>query len=420
MAGGGAGLNGEGVRGGRTTPTRTTDTPAAPERRPAALTVLAALRRLMPLLLLTLLWFVVDVPAALARLADTDLRWLLVGLALVQVQIVVSALRWRVTAARLGQRIGLGRAVREYYVATLLNQTLPGGVAGDAARVYRNRETAGRAADAGGAGRRSDARDPSSSSDTSRSADDRAAVTSDSLDGRHAVDGAVDRAEPVAAARVARGVVLERLAGQVSLVAATLVGVAIWPLLLDAPPPSAVPIAVGTTLAIALALVALTVVLTRHGPPRLARFAASVRPAIVQCWFRDGMWLVQGVTSVAVTAAYVGSFVAAAHAVGAPLPPAGVLTAVPLALLSMLLPLSVGGWGMRETAVAALWPAIGLSAESGVAASVVYGLVSLAGSLPAVVFVWRARRTRASGCRSGRRDRSASGRSSVKSTAPRR
>ena len=50
----------------------------------------------------------------------------------------LSAWRWRLTAQRLGAPIRFGEALREYYVATFLNQVLPGGVMGDAARAWRH------------------------------------------------------------------------------------------------------------------------------------------------------------------------------------------------------------------------------------------------------------------------------------------
>ena len=281
-----------------------------------------------------LLWLTVDVPAALGRIASAEPRWLLAGLALVQLQIVLSAARWRCTAARLGHRLGRGLVVREYYVASLLNQVLPGGVGGDAARVVRNRSPA----------------------DASLS-------------------------------RVAQGVVLERLAGQCSLIAVTFAGIVLWPLLLDEPPPRAGLLALGGALGVALIATLGVLSLAAFGTPVLARRAGRVWPLVVRCWFADGMWFVQGALSVAITAAYVGAFLLAALAVGEPLPLAGWLTVVPLALASMLLPISVGGWGLREAAAAALWPLVGLTAGAGVATSVVYGLLSLLGSLPALVFL---------------------------------
>jgi hypothetical protein len=54
-------------------------------------------------------------------------------------------------------------------------------------------------------------------------------------------------------------------------------------------------------------------------------------------------------------------------------------------LMAMVIPLTVSGWGIRESAAAVLWPVAGLPAEQGVALSVGYGaavfLVSLPGAL---------------------------------------
>ena len=337
------------------------------------------LRVLVPLASLALLWLLVDVPAAAARLRDAELRWLLAGALVVQLQILLSALRWRLTAARLGHRLGAGQVVREYYVATLLNQVLPGGVAGDAARVFRNRvPEAGRPADGSSGGAPGGA---DGSFDEAR-----ASADGDGGEGDGEGDGEGGGAST---ARVAQGVVLERLAGQVALVATTLVGIASWPLLIEQAPPRAALLALATALGIALALAALVAVLARVGPPALRRAAAALAPAFRRGWFEDGMWLVQGVLSVAITASYIAVFALAALAVDAPLPLAGLPTVVPLALASMLLPVSIGGWGLREAAAAALWPLVGLAPAAGVAASVVYGLVSLAGALPALAFVVR-------------------------------
>ena len=289
-----------------------------------------ALRVAVPLALLALLWRLVDVGAVLARLRAAEPVWLVAGLALVQLQVLLSAARWRLTAARLGQPLGRARAVREYYLATFLNQVLPGGVAGDAARALRAR--------AGG---------------------------------------------PLG--RAAQGVVIERLAGQLALFAVTLGGLLAWPLLVAGPVPGA---AASTLAALGVAAAAAVLgvrTLARRGPRRWRLAAAALGPAFRRCWLEDGAWLAQGALSLAVTASYVGVFALAALASGAPLPPAALATVVPLALASMLVPFSVGGWGLREGAAAALWPLVGASAEAGVAASVLYGLVSLAGSAPGLL-----------------------------------
>lgn len=61
------------------------------------------------------------------------------------------------------------------------------------------------------------------------------------------------------------------------------------------------------------------------------------------------------------------------------------------ALLSVL-PLSLGGWGLREAAMVTLFASVGVPAEPVLTMSVVWGLLPLIVSLPAGAFWWTARR----------------------------
>ena len=66
------------------------------------------------------------------------------------------------------------------------------------------------------------------------------------------------------------------------------------------------------------------------------------------------------------------------------------MTAIPLILLAMALPISVGGWGLREAAAAAVLPPLGWSAEAAVATSALYGLSALLGASPGALVLLRA------------------------------
>lgn len=101
------------------------------------------LRLAVVLAVLAAVWVLADGRAALARLAGAEVGWLAGAFLLVHAQTVLSALRWRMVADAMGMPMTAGHAVREYYVAQLGNQTLPGGVAGDAARAVRARDTLG-------------------------------------------------------------------------------------------------------------------------------------------------------------------------------------------------------------------------------------------------------------------------------------
>lgn len=305
---------------------------------------LSILRIAVPILILGALALTLDVDETAKALSASDP--LLIGAAIlaVEVQIVVSALRWRFTSARLGQPIGLSRAVGEYYLASLLNQVLPGGVAGDAVRSIRSAHGA-RAEDTGGG----------------------------------------------AGLRVSvQSVMLERLSGQIALFFAAGIGLLAAPLGLGISLPSESIRLVGI-----VALVAVLVGLggwlsARFAKGRVKTFLETFGPAIRQAFWRRRAFLVQAISSLTVVFAYLGAFAACAAAIGQPIGLAATLALVPLVLLSMLVPVSIAGWGLREAAAAALLPFAGMNAESAVAASVLYGLVSLAGALPGlfVVLPW--------------------------------
>lgn len=98
---------------------------------------MTALRLIVPVVLLAVVWQVADGRQALARIGAADLLWMALAFAALQGQTILSALRWRLISDAVGQPIAAGTAVREYYVSQILNQTLPGGVLGDAARAVR-------------------------------------------------------------------------------------------------------------------------------------------------------------------------------------------------------------------------------------------------------------------------------------------
>jgi uncharacterized membrane protein YbhN (UPF0104 family) len=79
----------------------------------------------------------VDLRLVWTDLASTDPRWLLAAAALGPLQAALAAERWRIASDRLGRPIARGRAVREVALSVLLNQLLPGGLAGDALRAWR-------------------------------------------------------------------------------------------------------------------------------------------------------------------------------------------------------------------------------------------------------------------------------------------
>ncbi|CDZ29856.1 lysylphosphatidylglycerol synthase transmembrane domain-containing protein [Neorhizobium galegae] len=269
-----------------------------------------------------------------ASLASADSTYISAGLILVQVQIVLSALRWRFTATRLGQHLGVGKAIGDYYLGTLLNQILPGGVAGDAVRAVRNR-------------------------------------THD--DGGWKVP--------------AQAVLFERIAGQgVFFVIATF-GVMFWPLLGGAAIPEDLRHLISGFALVAAGFAVMFLLLLRFPPRRIQPLLAALKMALAQVFLRDRAWIVQTLFSLVIVASYIAMFMLASAAVGAPLPALAAVTAIPLCLLMMLIPATIAGWGAREAAAAALWPLFGYAASDGVAASILYGILALVGAAPGLAFI---------------------------------
>ncbi|MBP2550632.1 uncharacterized membrane protein YbhN (UPF0104 family) [Neorhizobium galegae] len=265
----------------------------------------------------------------LAALSNVSLLHVIVGLLLVEGQIILSGLRWRFTAGRLGQEMTLSHAIGEYYVASAVNQVAPGGMAGDVLRAYRSAD-----GEAGGW------------------------------------------------QRSAKAVFFERLSGQFAFIVICLPGLVFWPLLIGGN------LMTGKGLLVAGAVFAGLCV----GVVLLMRRFKGLAAEFGQVFLARGAFVVQGGLSLLVVLGYVALFLLAADAVGAPLPLAGAFTVVPLCLAAMLIPTGLGGWGTREAAAAALWPLIGLASADGVSASLVYGALAMAGASPGFLVMAFSRR----------------------------
>lgn len=322
------------------------------------------LRVSVSLTLIVVLGVVLEPREVLARLSGLRAGWIGAAVAVSVLQVVVSAWRWRFTAARLGIALPYRTAVTEYYLATFLNQALPGGILGDVSRAWRHAR-----------------RDAPASTDAG-----------------------------VGRLRSVHAVILERASGQAVMTAVAVVSVALilsprtsaTRALLPSNPLAGAPTAVTLATAGAGVLLGslLLGLLVRRimRLPALSPFLADARKA-----FLGSALPVQATVSLLVVGSYVAVFVMAARAVGVTTPLGVLGPLVPPILVTMLIPVSVAGWGVREGAAAVLWSAVGLTAADGVAISVAYGLLVLVSSLPgAVVLLLTLRVGRAPGRRGDR------------------
>ncbi|MFD1482073.1 lysylphosphatidylglycerol synthase transmembrane domain-containing protein [Paracoccus nototheniae] len=288
---------------------------------------------------MTLLWVGLDGAQALRLLAQADPRWLALAMLALTAQTVLSALRWRITARQLGQTIPMGRAVGEYYLAQVVNQSLPGGVLGDAGRAVRARHQAG-------------------------------------------------------LKRAGAAVAIERLAGQVTLFLTLACGALIVTLMPGGLVlPAWVMGLIGAALACGVAM-ALAVGGAGRLSGRAGRAARDLRAALRVTLLNRRALPAQIGLNLAITAANLAAFAFCARATGTEMAPVAVAVLVPLILLTMILPVTVSGWGLREGAAAGLFPLIGASAQAGMAASLAFGLIFLASTLPGLLVLLMDRRAR--------------------------
>ncbi|MEU8190779.1 lysylphosphatidylglycerol synthase domain-containing protein, partial [Micromonospora carbonacea] len=178
--------------------------------------------------------------------------------------------------------------------------------------------------------------------------------------------------------RGVRAVVWERTAGQAVTVVLAVGVLAAFP----SPVRPYLPVAAALLVVAGLGAVLLGRVAPRSGASGWAR---ALRTAVADV--RSGVlgrrtWAGVLVASAVVLAGHLATFVVAARTAGSAAPLARLLPLTLLALLAMILPLNVGGFGPREGVAAWAFAAAGLTAGQGVAAATVYGALALVASLP--------------------------------------
>lgn len=287
--------------------------------------------------------------AGLALFIDLDRLWLelqrlpvvmlVPAVGLIALQVALSAWRWRYTAGRLDLDLPFRQAFLEYYLASFLNQVLPGGVMGDVGRAWRH------------------------SRQTVRT--------------REAV----------------HAVMIERLSGQCALLL-----LVVWALawlsmsgqfFQGGAPNRLLLVTLGAVVIVGAGLIAVRCLMA--GSNRVSHYLRDLVNDLSQSLLGWPALPIQLGTSLLVIASYLALFLLLASEAGYLTTWSSVLLVTALCsllLLSMVVPVTVAGWGVREGAAALLWPLAGLPAEQGVALSVGYGALVLVASLPGLAVLW--------------------------------
>ena len=293
-----------------------------------------------------LIWFLlsnINFDEALARMAEVEPGLLAVAVLVLIFQICIGGLRWGTVLTAIGTPLSLFKAIQLFYIGVFFSQALPSSVGGDAVRMYKAyREDIGL---------------------------------------RGALNGVIlERAVTVAALVVlvavtqpwflprvdesTRALILPGI-GLVILAAA---GGLVFLMLLDRLPETLRRWRVFRGLG-NLGIDGRRVFLSSRHLPRVMGLGLLTHVNMSLCVYLLALGLDLDVTWI------------------------DCLVLVPLVLLIMTVPISIGGWGVRETAMVALFGLIGVAGEGALALSVMFGLVGIAVAIPGGL-VWLASRDR--------------------------
>lgn len=284
-----------------------------------------------------LIWYLlskVDLAAIWNAARRADAMWLLISLVQLAAQPLLGAMRWKLVLRALGRELRFGTALRFVWIGTFFSQALPGAVGGDVVRIWLYWKN--------GAGHR-------------------LAINSVAID------------------RVIMMLSLLILitAIQPGLTARSQSPVGGW-----LPALMLVIAACGTAV-----LMLSDQLVKRFGrwlPIRaIAHIAADLRTTLLN------PVTVTAVTVISVLA-YLNMAITAwliALALGLPVTLIDSCVLIPVVLLASTIPISVGGWGVREGAMVVLLAGVGVSAAGALGLSVLFGVAGILVSLPGAI-IW--------------------------------
>ncbi len=307
--------------------------------------VRTALFVLKLLITASLLWFIsrqMTLDELKTMIAGSDVRFAILGLAVLALQPLIGTLRWIIIAQRVGARVSVPRALAVTYVGTFFNQALPATVGGDALRTWLLHRLGA----------------PLLSSATS--------------------------------------VALDRIAMLFTLVLVVAVGAA--------GVASGAAIAEFELPALALLIsfiAAIAVVVAAEALPRSWRARRVVRALIVLAADTRRVLFDPAMALAVVAISFVGivNLCACVYffalALSHPLNPLEAIVLVPTVVLVSSLPISLGGWGAREFAMVAALSTVGIPSSASLVVSIMVGVSSIVVSLPGAPCYLFLRRVRA-------------------------
>ena len=244
------------------------------------------------------------------------------------IQYVLSAYRWMYISSKNGSEMNFLYCLKFYYISTFINNILPGGVVGDIYRAYSARES-----------------------------DNNLINLSKSV----------------------QGIVFERLSGQIMMFFIFLISLTFFFLI------NAKYIAFLFTVVPVLLITFIIYIVVRK--IYFNKISSNEIVINFRKIFSGKIFWNHTIISFFVVLSYIVIYIISAEALGLSIDYFTFFVFTPIVLFSMTLPVSIGGWGVREGTALLIAFLLGLSASSSISVAVMYGILNLFCSLPGLYFL---------------------------------
>ena len=249
------------------------------------------------------------------------------------IQYVLSAYRWMYISSKNGSEMNFLYCLKFYYISTFINNILPGGVVGDIYRAYSARES-----------------------------DNNLINLSKSV----------------------QGIVFERLSGQIMMFFIFLISLTFFFLI------NAKYVAFLFTVVPVLLITFIIYIVVKK--IYFNKISSNEIVINFRKIFSGKIFWNHTIISFFVVLSYIVIYIISAEALGLSIDYFAFFVFTPIVLFSMTLPVSIGGWGVREGTALLIAFLLGLSASSSISVAVMYGILNLFCSLPGLYFLLSLRR----------------------------
>ena len=244
------------------------------------------------------------------------------------IQYVLSAYRWMYISSKNGSDMNFLYCLKFYYISSFINNILPGGIVGDIYRAYCARESS------------------------------------------HSV---------INLSKSIQGIIFERLSGQIMMLFIFLLSLTFFFLI------NAKYVAFLYTVIPVLSTILIIYIIAKK--IYFSKIRSNEIIINFKKIFSGIIFWNHTIISFFVVLSYIVIYIISAEALGLSIDYFTFFVFTPIVLFSMTLPVSIGGWGVREATALLIAFLLGLSASSSISVAVMYGILNLFCSLPGLYFL---------------------------------